>query len=201
MKLFYAPFSPYARKCRVVLLAKGLSEKVELINHHPMDNPPELIAANPLGTVPALVLDDGTAFCESPVICEYLDSLSPGNPLFPADHKQRFEALALAALADGVMDAAVTCILENRRPEEKRSSDWIERKLNAAKRGIAAIAKYRLTADMPYSIGVIAVVCALDYISFRFPQIDWRAENPGLAKCRDETAAKYSELSSTVPKA
>jgi glutathione S-transferase len=184
MKLFYSTNSPYARKCRVVIIEKGLQDKVEMVLANPSDNPPELIAANPLCTVPALVLDNGKSLCESPVICEYLDSLSPQNPLFPTDKTERFEALALAALGDGIMDAAVACVMEGRRPEEKRYKYWTDRKENAAKRTIDAISKFNLVNDN-WNIGTINAAVALAYADLRIPHINWRDGNKELAKWLD----------------
>jgi glutathione S-transferase len=198
MQLFYAPFSPYARKCRVVVLEKNLADQVELMNYYPLDNPPELIAANPLARVPSLLLDDGSALCESPVICEYLDSLSPINPLYPTEHKARFAALGLAALADGVMEAAVACVMEGRRPVDKQYPAWVERKEAAVMRGIAAMAKDTPPADAPFTIGTLAAVVALEYVTFRCPHLRWREAYRALAKWQDDIAKRPS-LAATAP--
>src|SRR5689334_21871621 len=107
MKLFYSINSPYARKCRVVTLEKGLANKVEFVKVDPWDNPPELLAVNPLGRIPALIAENGMALCESPVICEYLDTLSAKPKLIPVNVEERMQVLGLAALADGIMDDAV----------------------------------------------------------------------------------------------
>lgn len=197
LKLFYSPNSPYARKCRVVILEKGLQDKVELVSLMPSDNPPELIAANPLGTVPTLVLDNGKSLCESPVICEYLDSLSAQNPLFPADKSARFEALSLAALGDGIMAAAVSCVMEGRRPEEKRYQYWTDRKENAAKRAIAAISKLNLDKDN-WNIGTINIAIALAYADLRIPNINWRDDNKELANWFD-FVNKIPSMVATAP--
>lgn len=197
MKLFYSTNSPFARKCRVVILEKGLQDKVELIMANPSDNPPELVAANPLGTVPTLLLDNGKSLCESPVICEYLDSLSPQNPLFPSDKSARFEALALAALGDGIMDASVACVMEGRRPEEKRYQYWTERKENAAKRTIAAIARLNLDKNS-WNIGTINTAIALAYADLRIPHINWRDDNKELTQWFDFVNKKPSMVA-TAP--
>ena len=144
MKLFFSPNSPFARKCRVVIAEKNLQGRVELVESQLPHNSDALIAANPLGRIPALVLENGDIFCESPVICEYLDSLSEQNPLFPASKKERFEALRLAALGSGIMDSAVAIIMENRRPEEIRFKPWLERKENAISLAINYISKLGL---------------------------------------------------------
>lgn len=180
MQLFYTPNSPYARKCRIVAMEKGVHDRIELVDTPPADNPPELLAANPLGRVPALRTDSGLLLCESPVICEYLDSLAPEPQLY-AD---RFCVLAFNAMADGIMDAAVACVLEGRRPEEKQWQPWIERKEQQAMRTIAKIAGIPMEGS-PLSIGTISTAVALDYVSFRLPHLEWEKAHPVLAKWRD----------------
>lgn len=198
MKLFFSPNSPFARKCRVVIAEKNLQDAVELVESQPPHNSDALMAANPLGRIPALVLENGDIFCESPVICEYLDSLSEQNPLFPAEKSDRFEALRLAALGSGIMDSAVAIVLENRRPEEIRFQPWLERKENAISLTINAIAKLELNENSSWNIGTINIAVALSYVAFRFPQIDWQAEHPNLAKWLDFVNKKPSMLA-TAP--
>lgn len=191
MKLFFSPNSPFARKCRVVILEKGLQDAVEMISVMPADNPPELIAANPLGSVPTLVMENGEALCESPVICQYLDSLSKNNPLRTMD----IHALGIAALADGIMDAAVAIVMENRRPEEKRYEFVVQRKETAIMRSIAKISELNLDS---WNIGVINVAIALAYVSFRLPQLAWRDEHKNLASLLDFINEKPSMVA-TAP--
>lgn len=197
LKLFFAPNSPYARKARVVILEKGLQDRAELISVMPSDNPPELIAANPLGTVPTLVMDNGKSLCESPVICEYLDSLSEKNPLFPSDKTARFEVLNLAALAEGITNAAVACVIEGRRPEEKHYKAWVERKENVIKRTIAVISEFNLDKS-DWNIGTINTAIALSYVDFRMSHLSWRNSNNNLSNWLDSNNKKQSMLA-TAP--
>lgn len=197
MKIFYSPNSPFARKCRVVILEKNLQDMVELVSVMPAENPPALLAANSLGTVPTLVLDNGTSLCESPVICEYLDSLSPKNPLFPTHLPKKFAVLGLAALADGIMDAAVSIVIEGRRPAEKQYQPWVERKEKAILRTISAIAELNLSTEV-LNIGTINTAIALEYVSFRLPHINWREINEELAKWLD-FSGKTQSIASTRP--
>lgn len=196
MKLFYSPNSPYARKCRVVILEKGLSDRVEMVQVNPMDNDPALLAINPLGTVPALVTDAGLHLCDSAMICEYLDSLSDMNPLLPTPDKREC-VLAMVAMADGIMDAAVTCVLEGRRPADKQYAPWVERKQAAILRTIDKFAAIDMQ-DTPLSMGVINLAVALAYISFRFPQLEWRGKHPKLAAWLDAFSQRLS-FETTTP--
>lgn len=198
MKLLYAPNSPYARKCRVILREKGLVDRVEEVLTMPMDNPAELIAINPLGAVPALLAGEGRAFCDSPIICEFLDSLQSDAPsLFPGPGRDRWDILALASLADGLMDAAVQIVLENRKPEGQRSQSWIDRKQEAILRTIGLIAHRRFDPQV-FNISTIGVVCALDYVRFRLPYLDWQGRHPELAQWL-EKAVQRPSFSATAP--
>src|SRR5262245_25001900 len=108
MKLLSNPLSPYVRKVRIAMAMKGIKDKFELIatDTNPGDNV-ELNSANPLGKIPCLVIDDGTALFDSHVICEYLDSLAPSPVLFPRSGSERFRTLTLGGLGDGILDAAL----------------------------------------------------------------------------------------------
>ncbi len=194
MKLFYSPNSPYARKCRVAIIEKAVEHRVELVSVMPSDNPPELLEVNPLGTVPALLLSSGRTLCESPVICEYMDNIAGRNILFPNGKNERFEALSLAALADGVMDAAVACVMEGRRPEEKRYPAWIERKEKAIMRTISELAKYDFNEKSTFHIGGINCAVALSYVKFRLPHLDWEKEHESLASWLEFINKRHSML-------
>lgn len=191
MKLFYSVNSPYARKCRVVILEKGLQERVEMALVNPLDNPPELIAVNPLCTVPALVTDAGLHLCDSTVICEYLDSLSPENRLYPLENREC--VLAVAALADGIMDAAVACVIEGRRPQELQYALWVQRKEAAIARSIEKFAGISWEGS-PLTIGTVSLAVALAYVSFRLPHIGWREKHLALAAWHDKLMKRKSFL-------
>ncbi len=201
MKLFYSTNSPYARKCRVVILEKGLQDKVEFLNRFPLENPipADLLAANPLGRVPVLVADDGMSLTESPVICDYLDSLSEPR-LIPMEGIERYMVLGIAALADGIMDAAVQCVLENRKPEGTRSQDWIDRKTESIKRTLDLLSQHPPEDDEPLSMATIGLAVALSYISFRQPQIGWQEQYPALAAWHRKFADRPS-MQQTQPAA
>lgn len=197
MKLLYAPNSPFSRKCRVVIREKGLN--VEETITMPAENPPQLLAANPLGRVPAFITDDGASFAESSLICEYLDQLpSDAEPLIPASGKSRYNVLALAALADGMSDAAVYCFMETRKPSEKRDQAWIERKEQSILRTAEHIATMHLDPTDPLNIGTIALACALDYVRFRIIHLSWQEHQPKLAEWFEHILQRPS-FASTAP--
>jgi glutathione S-transferase len=197
MKLFYAPNSPYARKCRVVLVEKQLA--CEQVSVNALESPPELLAVNPLGTVPALVTDQGLHLCDSTAICEYLDSLPSGAPSLLPEPKARECVLAFVAMSDGMMDAAVACVMEGRRPAELQYAGWRERKEAAILRTIEKFAMIDMN-HTPLSMGSIGLAVALEYVSFRLPHLGWRAKHPKLAEWVDAFGQRNS-LQATRPQA
>jgi glutathione S-transferase len=126
MQLYYSQTSPYSRKVRVCILEKSLSDRTSLICCNPFDNPASLQQNNPLGKVPTLLLADGTVLYDSPVICEYIDSLAADPVLIPNLGKQRFQVLRWQAIGDGIMDATFSTVMENRRRAAYRSTWWLE---------------------------------------------------------------------------
>ena len=179
MKLYISVASPYARKVRVFLVETGLAGRVEMRHTNPWDSDPELLRGNPLSKVPTLVTDAGGTLFDSPLICEYLDSLHDGAKLFPAAGPARWRALRLQSLADGILDAAVARIVESRRPEALRLADWDTRQAAAVTRALAVLEAEALEA--PLSVGQLSVGCALGYLDFRFPHEPWRHTRPKLA--------------------
>jgi glutathione S-transferase len=178
MRLLYSPYSPFARKVRVVAREKGLIDRVNETVVDPFGHSSELLELTPLSKVPALETEDGPIF-DSPLICEYLEGLSAEHRLMPDTARSRLAVLCLQALADGVMDAAVACVLEKRRTDTTPSAHWLARWEGVIGRAVQAIAQ----ADLPESIRLdgIAVACALAHVSFRLPAINWQAHHPGLA--------------------
>jgi len=179
MQLFWSPTSPYVRKVMAAAIARGIDGRIICTPTRAHASPPDLLAANPLSKVPALITDDGLALFDSPVIVEYLDSIGDAAPLFPAAGGARWRALRLQALADGIMDAAVGRRGEMGKPQDAGRTVWMERQKAAVERSVAA-----LEADpppaRPLTIGVIAVACALGYLDFRFGHEPWRDGRPRL---------------------
>jgi glutathione S-transferase len=182
MKLYFNPASPYVRKVRVTAYEVGLSERIELIGISltPVAPHEALRSSNPIGKIPTLITDDGTAFYDSPVICEYLDSLVGGNRIFPAAGAARWTALRRQALADGIMDAAVlTRYEEAARPKELRWQDWIDGQFLKIRTILDALEREDLGDTL--DIGTISIACALGYLDLRFANEQWRGSRPRLA--------------------
>jgi glutathione S-transferase len=177
LKLYGTPISPFTRKAMVVAHELGL--KLEVL---PRPNDAEAFRRiNPLGKIPALVLDDGSALFDSPVICEYLNARG-GGKFFPGasvwrNSSGRWKALGLQALADGIADAAVARLVEGRQPAPNQAH--IDRHMTAVESGLNALE--RMTFSDPPTIGEITAGCTLGYIDFRMPDLDWRASRPKLA--------------------
>lgn len=202
MKLIGSESSPYVRKCRMVIIEKGLSSSIQEVMVVTADNPKELLDANPLGKIPALVLDDSEAMIDSPVICEYLDSIAPGPRLIPQDGNERFEILHLVAVADGVLDASVALTMESRRPEQYQFPAFIDRQKAAIMRTVGYLENgfaVSRAASEGIDMADIAIAAALGYLDFRHSALEWRKEAPKLAAWHQKFAAKACYIK-TAPK-
>jgi glutathione S-transferase len=181
MKLRHNSASPFVRKVMVCAHELGLADKIELLNTavSPVEANATLAGENPLMKIPALVTDDGEVLFDSPVICEYLDSLAGGGKLFPAG-KARWTALRQQALGDGILDALILCRYEiAARPEEKRFAGWTDGQMKKAHQGLAVLEQEDLSDR---TIGTITAGCTLGYLDFRFPNDGWRSRHPKLAE-------------------
>lgn len=181
MKLFYSITSPYARKTRLVAREKGVQDRIEEITCNPHEKVPGLQEANPLGRVPTLILDDGSGLFDSPVICQYLDSLNPSPRLLPDPGPQRWAALRWEALADGIMDAAYDSVMESRRPRHEQSPDWIDRWLNEIRNALNAAEQDLPKLPESLVLSHLALAAALSYLDFRLPDLAWRDGHPQAA--------------------
>jgi len=181
MKLFNSPASPYVRKINVLLHELGQSEAVhrEPIATSAFDSAPALVAANPLGKIPALEIEDGRVIYDSRVISAYLNDHF-GGAFYPDDD---WRTLHLEATGDGIMDCTVSMVYEVRlRPEDQRSTQWIEAQWTKASRAIAALnSDFIDQLNGPVTMGHISVGCALGYLDFRHDARSWRDGNAALA--------------------
>jgi glutathione S-transferase len=203
MKLLGALTSPYVRKVRIVMAEKKLDYQLVLEDVWGSD---AILKANPLGKVPCLIMEGGEAVFDSRVIVEYVDTLSPVGRLIPASGRERAEVRTWEALADGMLDASILVRLEQTwsgRSDIQRSPAWVERQMG--KVGAAIIAMAQGLGDKPFAAGIhfsladIAVGCALGYLDFRFPQLDWRRPHPNLARLANKLAQRQSFIDTLPP--
>jgi glutathione S-transferase len=185
MKLLAGNASPYTRKVRVVLAEKKIDCELQLVDVQPVENAAN--AHNPLGKIPTLLLDDGTALYDSRVIVEFLDSVSPISRLIPDELRDRVAVRRWEALADGVLDAGLLVRYEALRDKKEQGKAWVDKQVARMHRGMK-----QLAADLGertwchgdrYSLADIAVGSALGWLDFRKPGgVDWHKEYPSLAR-------------------
>jgi glutathione S-transferase len=202
MTLLSHPFSPYGRKVKIAIALKGLKDRIEVVqvDTNPLDNP-EITRANPLGKIPALVIDGDTAIFDSHVICEYLDSLAPAPVLFPKGGVERMRTLTLGSLCDGILDAALLLVYEKRfRPEDKWHLPWQERQQLKIDRSLDFLERGPPAWSASPDYGHLTLACALGYLDFRH-EGKWRAGHPGLVAWLDEFAKAVPAFEETTPKA
>jgi glutathione S-transferase len=187
MKLYYHPISPFVRKVLIVAEENGLGGQVETVMTDTLDE--ALRVVNPLCKIPVLTLHDGTALYDSRVICEYLDCLGL-DALLPLGGEARWQARLLEALGDGIADATLRIVMENRRPEDDRHRDVIERQTRAVAAGLAQAE--RLLRPDRFTLGEAALASAISYLELRLPAQDWRAAHPALAAWYDAAEQRPS---------
>jgi glutathione S-transferase len=201
MKLIGSLSSPYVRKVRIVMAEKKLDYELALEDVWAADT--AIRQSNPLGKVPCLIMEDGGAMFDSHVIVEYLDTLTPVGKLIPANGRERAEVKCWEALADGVLDAAVLVRLEKKlRPVAQQSAAWVERQMVKVQAGLSAmstgLADKPFCAGTHYTLADVAVGCTLGWVTFRFPEINWRGDHVNLAKLFDKLAERPS-FKDTIP--
>jgi glutathione S-transferase len=199
MKLFVTPNSPYARKVRVVLIEKRIECELVEVDLSSPDSP--VLLHNPLGKVPTLLLDDGSALYDSPVITEYLDKKTPVMHLIPA--ARRIEVRRWEALGDGLCDAAVAVVIEGRRDEGKRDLQLVQRQQAKVGRGLRVLSEdlggNKWCVGNGFSLADIAVGCALAYLTARMPETGWREIYPNLAALYERLQERPSFVSTLPP--
>jgi len=201
MKLLASPASPYTRKVRIVLTEKKIDCDLEVVDVNPAENP--VNRHNPLGKIPTLILDDGTALYDSRVIVEFLDGKSPIGRLIPEDLRDRVAVRRWEALADGVLDAGLLVRYEAMRDKKEQSKAWSDKQLSRMKRGMAQMTSE--LAERPwchaerYSLADIALGCCLGWLGFRKPgEVDWHQEYPALGRHYEKLMARPA-FADTVP--
>jgi glutathione S-transferase len=200
MILKSSPASPFGRKVRIAAGLLGFADKIDVRETDLNDPADSIRTQNPVGKIPALILDDGTAYYDSRVILEYLDHLAGGGRIIPREPKARFEALRLQALCDGILDASLMLVYESRyRPAEMKVQSWVDRQADKAARGLKALeAAPPVLTPMP-DVGQIALACVLGYRDLRFGG-EWRTNHPRLLAWLDKFAAQVPAFAATAVK-
>lgn len=192
MKLYWSSRSPFVRKAMFAAHELGLEDRIvtervvvaaDAVNE-------AVMAANPLGKIPTLVLSDGSALFDSSVICEYLDQLA-GNRLFPPAGPARWQALRWQAMGNGLMELLVARLGESRRAEGMRSEPHLAAQLRKITATLDALEREAgALAAVPFGIGHIAVFCGLAHADFRFAALGWRQGRPALAAWATQVAER-----------
>jgi len=202
-RLIASTTSPYARKVRIVMAEKRIECLLEMMDEWSPDN--RIQDFNPLGQVPCLIMEDGGAVFDSRSIVEYLDTLTPVGHLIPSNGRERVEVRTWEALADGLLDAAMLVRLEHtQRLPQQQSATWIERqmsKVHAALRSASSgLGERPWCNGQSYTLADISLGCALGWLDFGFPSIDWRTSHPNLARHCDKLSGRSSFVETAPPK-
>ena len=204
MKLIGSLASPYVRKVRIVMAEKKLDYQFELEDVWTRD---AIMKSNPLGKVPVLVMEGGEAVFDSRVIVEYIDTRSPVGKLIPETGRERTEVRTWEALGDGLQDAAMLARLEQTwagRSEGQRSAAWVSRQMDKVHACLAAMSQglgdKAWCSGTHFTLADIATGCALGYLDFRFPHIDWRGSYPNLSKLFEKLALRQSFIDTAQPR-
>jgi glutathione S-transferase len=177
--------SPFGRKVRMAVEVLGLTNRVTVTPADPLDENDVLRQQNPLGKMPCLVLPDGSTIYDSGIIIEFLQDVAGTDRLLPLRGPARFKALTLSRLADGIMDAGILVVYENRfRPDLPHSPRWLSHQRGKIQRGLAAFEAAPPDANKADVVS-IGLSCALGYLDWR-KQVDWRPAYPGLVKWLDQ---------------
>jgi glutathione S-transferase len=197
MILRSSPASPFGRKVRIAASVLGLASEIDVRATNLEDPADSVRTQNPIGKIPVLILDDGTAYYDSRVIVEYLDYRAGGGRIIPREAPARFETLRLHALCDGLLDACLLLVYEGRyRPPEKLVQAWVDRQTDKVARGLKALeaAPPKLT-PVP-DVGQIALACLLGYRDLRFGGA-WRKDHPRLLAWHDKFAGQVPSFAET----
>ena len=197
MILRSSPASPFGRKVRIAAGLLKLDGEIDVRDTDLNDAADPIRTQNPLGQVPALIVEDGTAYYDSPVILEYLDHRAGGGRIVPRDTDARFAALRLQALCDGLLDALLLQVYEKRyRPDNMRVDSWVQRQADKVARGLATLEAAPPKLDAMPDVGQITLACVLGYGDLRF-EGSWRKSHPRLVAWHDKFAAQVPAFAQT----
>ena len=199
MILYSSPPSPFGRKIKIALSCLGMRDDVTVKVVNTMDPEDDIRGINPLGKIPALDTGDTVIF-DSRVILEYLDSQAGGGKILPAGGDARYAVLTMAALADGIMDAAILVVFESRmRPAEMRVESFVTYQRDKIIRGLQGLSMTEYTNGAMPDMAEIGIACTLDYLDFR-KQVKWRDHAPHLQGWLDGFAAAVPGYADTLPR-
>jgi glutathione S-transferase len=199
MIMRFSPSSPFVRKVRIAIALLGFDKDVTIERADTTDPSDSLRKMNPLGKIPVLIIEDGSAVYDSRVILDYLDDRAGGGKIVPRDSKARLAALRLQALADGILDASILTVYEGRyRKAEMHEPKWLELQAGKVSRALALLETAPPLIDPIPNVGQIALACALGYRDFRFGD-GWRGEHPRLVAWLDNFAAQVPAFAATKP--
>jgi glutathione S-transferase len=200
MQLIGSLTSPFVRKVRIVAAEKFI--EYELVIDTPWSEETRVPEFNPLGKVPVWIMEDGKTLFDSRVIVEYLEHVSPVGHLLPKDARPRIAVKRWEALADGVSDAAALVFVERKRAADKQDQEWIQRQMAKIKAGLKMMSEdlgnQNWCTGEFFCLADVAVGCALGYLEFRFPEIDWRRAHPNLSELFDRMMQRPA-FKETVP--
>ena len=199
MILRFSPSSPFVRKVRIAIALLGFDKDVTIERADTTDPNDSLRKINPLGKIPVLIIEDGSAVYDSRVILDYLDDRAGGGKIVPRDSKARLAALRLQALADGILDASILTVYEGRyRKPEMHEPKWLDLQSGKVSRALGVLEAAPPPIDPMPNVGQIALACALGYRDFRFGG-SWRGEHPRLVAWLDNFAARVPAFAATKP--
>jgi glutathione S-transferase len=197
MILRSSPASPFGRKIRIAASVLGLDRDIKIEPADTVDPSDSVRRQNPLGKIPVLILEDGTALYDSPVILEYLDHRAGGGRIIPTARGVRFAALCQQALCDGILDAGILRVYEGRwRPPAQHVAKWVDHQTGKMTRALAALEADPPELDAPPHVGQITAACALGYLDLRFAG-EWRSDHPRLVAWLDGFAAAVPAFAAT----
>jgi glutathione S-transferase len=192
-----SPPSPFGRKAKIAASILGLTDRIKIEMTDTNDPSDSIRKQNPLGKIPALVLEDGSVLFDSPVILEYLDALAGGGKIIPREGSARWDALRLHAIADGIMDAALLQVYEKRfRPEEHWVAKWTDYQAEKVTRTLDVLEAAPPALNGTPNVGHIGLACALGYLDLRF-EGKWRANYPKLVAWLDDFASRVPAFEKT----
>ncbi len=205
MTLRSSPASPFGRKVRIAVALLGFDGAVKIEPADTTDVNDSVRRQNPLGKIPVLIAEDGTAYYDSRVILDFLDDRAGGGKIVPRAATARFAALCLQALADGILDASILTVYEARwRKAESHEPKWLEHQAGKVTRALNSLEAAPPALDgapgtLPH-VGQITLACALGYRDFRFGG-NWRSDHPRLVAWLDNFAARVPAFAATKPTA